>query len=272
MIKDEIGQVLAIANKNLKVKFRNWQSYLFAIGFPIFFTLIFFPVFGMDAIPGTNYHVFDLAIAGMFVYAAAFGVTNSATSLSLEKDSGTLLRLDTTPIGRTKIFLGTLVSEFIFLVVQLTIMFILAYGIFHLIWYEFNPGLLIFGYFLMILFGISMVGMGILISAYSKTADAAVGISLMIMLPIVFLSGALMPMDSWIVYFMPPFYPFQIYRQVVVLGENFWLDPFKVNALDIFNADSFFGIPIWGAFLIIIAYTIVFLIIGIYLFQKKTIS
>ena len=272
MNSDDLKKISAIAMKNLKIKFRNWQSYLFAIGFPIFFTIIFYLVFGLDPIPGTDYRIYDLGIAGMMVYAAVFGIANAATALSQEKDTKTLLRLDTTPIGRSKIFLGTLISEFMFLVIQLLIMFTLAYGIFRLVWFEFNFGLLVFGFFLMILFGISMVGIGIIISAYAKTADSAVGISMMILLPISFLSGALMPLDFGIVYFMPPFYPFQIYKQVVVLGDNFWLDPFKVNSLDLFNAESFFGLPIWGAFLIMVAYTIIFLVIGIYLFQKKTLN
>ena len=272
MIKNDISNIVAITVKNMKVKFRNWQTYLFAFGFPLFFTFIFFPIFGLDPIPGTDYRIFDLAIAGMFVYAASFGITNASTALCGEKDKGMLVRLDTTPIGRRKIFIGTLLSELVFLTLQLLMMFIIAYAILRLYWYNYDPFLLIFGFGLMLIFGFACVGIGIVISSYAKSTDVAVGISLMIVMPMVFMSGALMPLDWPIIYFMLPFYPFQIYRQVVVLGENFWFDCFKLGGIDVFNAQPFFNIPIWGAFLFTIGYTILFILVGIYLFQKKTLS
>ena len=37
-----LEQIMAIAVKNLKLKFRNWHTYLYTLGFPIMFTLIFY--------------------------------------------------------------------------------------------------------------------------------------------------------------------------------------------------------------------------------------
>ena len=258
--------------KNLKIKLRNWHTYLYTLGFPIIFTLLFYFMFGgqdVDGMPGWT--VFDFAIAGMFVYAASFGTINAASAFSYEKHQGTLIRLDTTPVGRGKIFIGTLVSEAVILVIQLIIMFVLGYVVLQLRWYNTNVGLLFIGFLVMFVFGLSTLGLGIIISAYAKTQDAAVGIAMMYALPITFLSGAMVPFESVIVYAFPPFYAFQIYKQVVLMGENFWTTQLMYN--DPFNTGlGYTNIPLWGAFLIIVAFLVVTLVVGIKLFQRKTLT
>jgi len=229
-------------------------------------------MFGGQAVDGMpGWTVFDFAIAGMFVYAASFGTINAASAFSYEKHQGTLIRLDTTPVGRGKIFIGTLVSEAVILTIQLIIMFLLGYAVLQLRWYNTNIGLLLVGFGIMLLFGLSTVGLGIIISAYAKTEDSAVGIAMMYALPITFLSGAMVPFESAIVYAFPPFYAFQIYKQVVIFGENFWTTNLMFN--DPFNTGlGYTNIPLWGALLIIIAFLAVTLFIGIKLFQRKTLT
>ncbi|NVM30375.1 MAG: ABC transporter permease [Candidatus Helarchaeota archaeon] len=265
-------QIVAIAIKNLKIKLRNWHTYLYTLGFPIIFTILFFFMFGSQDIVGMpGWVVFDFAIAGMLVYAASFGTINAASAFSYEKHQGTLIRLDTTPVGRDNIFIGTLVSEAFLLIIQLIIMFILGYAVMGLKWHNNNMGLLLIGFLIMFIFGLSTLGLGIIISAYAKTEDAAVGIAMMYALPITFLSGAMVPFDSPIVYAFPPFYAFQIYKQVVLLGENFWTTNLMFN--DPYNTGlGYTSIPLWGAFLIIIAFLAVTILIGILLFQRKTLK
>jgi ABC-2 type transport system permease protein len=265
-------QILAIAIKNLKIKLRNWHTYLYTLGFPIIFTVLFYFIFGnqaMDGMPGWT--IFDFAIAGMFIYAASFGTINAASAFSYEKHQRTLIRLDTMPVGRGKIFIGTLLSETVTLSIQLVIMFLLGYVVLQLRWYNTNIGLLVVGFAIMLLFGLSTVGLGIIISAYAKTEDSAVGIAMMYALPITFLSGAMVPFESIIVYAFPPFYAYQIYKQVVILGQNFWTTNLMYN--DPYNKGlGFTNIPLWGAFLIIVAFLVITIFIGIKLFQRKTLA
>jgi ABC-type transport system involved in multi-copper enzyme maturation permease subunit len=234
--------------------------------------MLFYFMFGTQAVDGMpGWTVFDFAIAGMFVYAASFGTINAASAFSYEKHQGTLIRLDTTPVGRDKIFIGTLFSEAVVLIIQLVIMFFLGYGVLQLRWFNANIGLLLIGFLIMLIFGLSTVGLGIIISAYAKTEDAAVGIAMMYALPITFLSGAMVPFESVIVYFFPPFYAFQIYKQVVLYGENFWTTNLMYN--DPYNTSlGYTNIPLWGALLLIIAFLGVTLFIGIKLFQRKTLT
>ncbi len=267
-MKIEIQQIIAIAVKNLKIKFRSYQTYLYAFGFPLLFTFIFLFVFKAIEVPG-GYNVFDLAFSSVLIYAASFGTINAAVSLTSEKHRGTLMRLDTTPIGRTKIFIGTLLSESVFLVIQLLLMVFLGYGFLGVRFHQQNLLLLIIGLTIIFIFGISTLGIGIVISAYAKTADAATGISMCYVMPVLFLSGIFIPFDSPIVYLFPPFWVNQIFQQVVMLGDDLLTDSFRYHSLSIFSSE-FTIIPLWGAIVIIIIATLVLLYGSIKLFQRKT--
>lgn len=217
-----------------------------------------------------GWRIFDIYISGMFMYAASSGLINAAVSLSDEKAKGTLVRLDTTPLGRKNLFLGALISESIILMIQLAIMFVVGYGILGLRWHEHNILLLILGYFIALLYGLSTLGIGVIISAIAKTPEAANGISMMYVMPVLYLSGAFGPFASQIQYVLPPFWAFSLYRQVVILGHNFWTGLVQISSANPL-VEEYLSIPLWGAFVILIAVLIITLWIGIKLFQKKTI-
>jgi ABC-type transport system involved in multi-copper enzyme maturation permease subunit len=264
-----LDMILAIATKNLKIKYATYQTYLYTIGFPLMFTLLFYFIFGNQEAFG-GFKVFDFSISGMIIYAASFGTISAALSLTQEKQRGTLLRLDTTPVGRDKIFLGTLLSEATFLVIQMLIMFVLGYAVLGLKWHHNDPVLLLFGFLIAFFFGLSTLGLGIIISAFAKTADSALGISMVYAMMSVFISGALVPFQSPVVYCFPPFYANMIYRQIVVLGDNFWTSTLRFADMQMTPDPN--GIPLWGAFLILLAFLLATLIIGIKLFQRKTLT
>ena len=117
----------AIVSKNFKIKLRNYQTYLYSIGFPLVFTILFYFIFNSNFVSDSNFSLFDFSIAGLVVYTASFGTINAATSLTQEKERQTLIRLDTTPASRINIYLGTLMSESVFLIIQLCMMYLICY-------------------------------------------------------------------------------------------------------------------------------------------------
>ena len=266
---NNIKLISIIANKNMKLKLRNNQTYLYSIGFPLVFTLLFYIIFNSNSVPGVSYSVFDFSISGLLIYTASFGTINAATSLTLEKERRTLVRLDTTPVTRNTIFLATLLSESLFLIFQLSLMFIICYGFLNASWFNNDPILLFVGFIMIYFFGLSTLGIGIIISAYAKSADSAVGISIMYVLPILFISGAMIPYESPIVYFCPPFWANQLYKQVVILGDDFWTGLFRLNSINMFEAELS-SIPLWSSFIIFFLILTGTILLGITLFQKKT--
>jgi len=168
--------------------------------------------------------------------------------------------------GRKNIFLGTLISESAFLAVQILVMFILSYGIldqYYVGYFE-----LFIGFLVSLLFGILSVGIGIIIASFSKNAEVADGIALTFIMPVIFASGAMVPFESPIVYFMPPYWAKQIYLQFTVFGDGLTSNLYSSSMIGYTATETL--IPIWGGILILIAMTLGFIILGIKLFQKKT--
>jgi ABC-type transport system involved in multi-copper enzyme maturation permease subunit len=148
-------------------------------------------------------------------------------------------------------------------------MFTISYGLLGAQWYEKNLALLVLGFFIIYIFGLSTLGIGIIISASAKSANAAVSLSMMYVMPILFLSGSIIPFESPIVYLCPPFWANQLYQQVVILGDGLWSDTLRFKAQNIFEAE-FSTLPLWGSPIIIFIILLGTILIGIKLFQKKT--
>lgn len=254
------SKIIQIAIKNMKDKVRHWQYLVFSLGFAVMFTLMFYFFLGAD--------VYRYSFPGMVIYTTAAGTQSAAISFSTDKASGMLERLDTMPTGRKNLFLGALLSDTFIISLQILIMFIFGYGILQI---DYGAGGILgvfIGFFIALLFGISAVGVGIIFSGIAKTPEIANAISLFYYLPILFLSGSLMPFESPIVFFTPPYWAKQIFLQVTVMGHGL-LDPLYSSSLIGVSAQPL-AISLLVGIFIQIAFTVGFIVIGIIIFQKKT--
>jgi len=259
------NKAIQIAIKNLKDKLRHWQYLFFSLLLPIMFTIMFYFMLGSEEDPsGRSY--FDYGFPGMIIYAIGIGTMNAAIMFAQERRSGMLNRLDTMPTGRKNIFLGALISESLFLIIQIIIMFIFGYVLLGL--YFVGPLELFFGFLISVLFGISAVGLGIMVASVSKTVEIANAFSLLIFMVLIFLSGSLMPFESPIVYFTPPFWAKQIFLQLTVLGHG--LNDNLYSSSLIGSSAEVIPITLLGGLLIVVAFSIGFTLLGILIFQKKT--
>jgi ABC-type transport system involved in multi-copper enzyme maturation permease subunit len=257
-------KVLTLGITNLKRKLRNRQNIFYTIGFPVMFTVIFYFMFGTQEIPSTQWTIYDFAFPGLVIYATGALTVSSAIYFANEKSKGMLERLDTMPIGRKNTFLGFIIAESLFGVVSITVMFLIGYGFMQL--YFINPGALIFGLLVALLFGIQSVGIGIILAAFAKSPESANGLAMIYYIPVIFASGSIVPFDSPIVYVLPPFWAKQVYLQLTVFGDS--LTDMMTNGSS-YPAQAI-GIPLWGGLLIVVGLTIFLLALGILFFQKKT--
>ncbi len=259
------NKAIQISIKNFKDKIRHWQYVFFSLLLPIMFTVMFYFMLGNEEDP-TGRTGFDYGFSGMIMYAVGMGTMNAAIMFAQDKKSGMLSRLDTMPTGRKNMFLGALISESLYLMLQILIMFIIGYAILGL--YFVNPLALFIGFLITVLFGISSVGMGIMIASVSKTVEIANAFSLSVYMVLIFLSGSLMPFESPIVYFLPPYWAKQLFLQLTVMGDGF-NDSLYSSSLIGQGAEAI-PITLWGGLLIVCAFTIAFTLLGVLLFQKKT--
>src|SRR4030043_1133296 len=111
---------------SLKQKVRNAQALFYTLGFPIMFTVIFYFVFSNMEVQGPSpgpQNAFDYGFPGMIIYATGLLCNSAAIFFANGKKNGMLERLDTMPVGRKNIFIGGLLAETWFVILQILIMF-----------------------------------------------------------------------------------------------------------------------------------------------------
>jgi ABC-2 type transport system permease protein len=152
-------------------------------------------------------------------------ITMSMTSLGIvrEKEIGTLEQLIVTPIKRHEFIIGKLLPFAIFGVIDMAIVLTIARY-----WFEVPfRGELITLYFLSGLYLLTTLGLGLLVSAYSKTQQQAMMTSIFfIMLPFMYLSGFAFPVENmptiiqYISYCIPLKYYLIIVRGLFLKGNT----------------------------------------------------
>lgn len=141
--------------------------------------------------PNLNYKWF--VVPSLIALIATIGIL-IVTSLSVarEREQGTLDQLMVSPLTTWQIFLGKAVPAQIVALIQATIVLaagILAYRI------PFAGSLWLF-YFTMIIYGFSLVGFGLLISALCATQQQAFIGVFVFMMPAILLSGYISPVEN----------------------------------------------------------------------------
>src|SRR5262249_49079368 len=173
-------------------------------------------------------------IPGLIVIVLTFTLVQfTAISIVKERELGTLEQLQVTPITRTQLIVGKIVPFVLIGIVQLTLLVIMMGWLFgvHI------QGSIVSLYLMTGLFIAAVLGLGTLISTIAHTQMQASQMSLMLMLPFVFLSGFIFPIGGmpvifqWMTKIVPANYAIQILRGIVLRGASirdlaepiFWL-------------------------------------------------
>ncbi len=144
------------------------------------------------------------------------------TSMAIvrERERGTLEQLVVTPIGRTSIMLGKLTPFLLIGYVQITVVLLMGWIVFHV------PvrGSLLALYVLSFPFMVASLGVGLLVSTMVKTQAQAVQLGFFYILPNILLSGFMFPRIAmpapaqWIGALLPLTYYLDVLRGVLIKG------------------------------------------------------
>lgn len=185
----------------MKKLIRNPILVFFSLFQPIIFLLLFTQLFSRFAsipdFPAENYLVF--ATPGILLQNAFSSALQSGMYIVDDLESGYLQKMLVTPISRSAILLGRLVSDAFRVTVQSLIILGLAYlmgasvvtGI---------PGLLLI-LVTIAFFGLAWSGISLAIGMRTKSAESVFGIGGFLTFPLLFMSTALTPlsfMPTWI--------------------------------------------------------------------------
>ena len=170
-----------------------------------------------------NPSYFDFIAPGIMAMTVMMSVmTGLPVAISQEKEIGTMDGMMVAPINRLSIILGKTLGQTARGLIQGVIILALAIGLF---------GVAIHGsillVFAMLLLGVfSFVGLGIVITSFTKDQETAQMLMMTLMFPMMFLSGVFFPIQQmpWymqdIAKFLPLTYASDALRRVMVLGAG----------------------------------------------------
>ena len=183
----------------MKKLVRNPILIFFSLFQPVIFLVLFtqlFAKFGALLGPGVNYTVF--ATAGIVLQNAFSSAFQSGTAIVDDIRSGFLTKMLATPVNRTAILFGRILSDVFRVVVQTVIILVLAYalGVF--------PETGFLGYLLVIFtvaaFGLAWSGISLALGLRTKSAETVFGIAGFLTFRLLYMSTALVDtslMPDW---------------------------------------------------------------------------
>lgn len=173
-------------------------------------------------VPG-NPSYFDFIAPGIMAMTVMMSVmTGLPVAISQEKEIGTMDGMMVAPVNRLSILLGKTIAQTIRGLIQGVIILALAVGIFG-VTIQGNI-LLVFGLLLLGVF--SFVGLGIVITSFTKDQETAQMLMMTLMFPMMFLSGIFFPVQQmpWFMQsiskVLPLTYASDALRKVMVLGAG----------------------------------------------------
>jgi ABC-2 type transport system permease protein len=174
-----------------------------------------------------------------------------AQAIVKERERGTLEQLFVTPIGRTDYLLGKLLPYIGVAAIQVLVTFIVGVA-----WFQvpFQGSLLVLGGGLM-LFMLSALGIGMLVSLVSRTRQQAQQTAQFMQMPQMMLSGFMFPIDAfprwlfYLTYLIPLRYILVIVRSNFLKGSTF--------------------AELWPQFLAMALFSIGIFVLGLSRFQKR---
>ncbi len=190
---------------------------------------------------------FDYIMPGMLIAGVTIAIMNIAQNMGREKELGLMQRLDTTPVPRRIQLLGNGTAQLIFTSIQIIILMIclIFFGVD--IHENASWGLAFLDAFLL---GFSCIGLGLIVAALVKDSNAAGGLAWVIILPLQFFGETIAILGrSWFNQIFPTFYATNAIRSILVSGLGLAY--------------------VWQDLLINFAFGVVFMSIGVLIFEKK---
>ena len=176
-----------------------------------------------EGVVSGNPSYFDFIAPGIMAMTVMMSVmTGLPVAISQEKEIGTMDGMMVAPINRLSIILGKTLAQIGRGLIQGVIILLLAVGLFGVAIQ--GSILLVFG--LLFLGVFSFVGLGIVITSFTKDQETAQMLMMTLMFPMMFLSGVFFPIQQmpWFMQsisrFLPLTYAADALRKVMVLGAD----------------------------------------------------
>jgi ABC-2 type transport system permease protein len=180
-----------IFRRSLVLTIRQPVWIVFGMMVPVLYLVLFGPLLeGAMQSAGTGTSAFNWFVPGLIIQIAIFGTAFGGFGLIAELRSGVVERMRVTPMSRASMLLGRSLRDVVILMVQATIMILLAipFGL------QIDAIRIVAMLGLLLLIGLSVAPLSYAGALYLKTEDAFAPLVNAIALPLLLLSGILLPM------------------------------------------------------------------------------
>jgi ABC-2 type transport system permease protein len=188
-----LHDVFLVFNRSMRISLRNPTWLVVGLMQPVLYLCLFGPLLTKVANlpgfpPGDAWQVF---VPGMLVMLGLFGSAFVGFSLLAEYRAGVVERMRVTPMSRAALLLGRVGRDLVVLLVQgiVLILVALAFGL------RAPLGGIVIGVLLVIVLGVTMASISYGLALVLKSEDAFAPLLNAFMLPLMLLSGILMPMS-----------------------------------------------------------------------------
>jgi ABC-2 type transport system permease protein len=238
----------------LKKLIRNPILLFFSLVQPIIFLVIFTQLFerlaNVPGFPAESYLIF--ATPGILLQNAFGSALQSGNSIVSDIDTGYLQKMLVTPVSRYAILLGRLTSDAFRVLIQSTIILILAF-LLGVVPVTGIPGMLLM-LFTIAFFGLAWSGISLAIGLKTRSSETVFAIGSFLTFPLLFMSTSLTPLD-----FMPDW--IQTVSRVNPIS-------YTVDAVRVLMIDGFVWETILSAYFVIGLVALITLGSTLYLFRK----
>ena len=194
---------------------------------------------------GTGRRVVDFLIPAIIALTIFQGaVMGMGRAIAGERREGSLTRVFLTPTSNVTIILGTLLFYVMFEILRSTIMMLFAMNLFHI---KVEGSLLAVFVVIVIYAGVS-TAIGMFLSSLVKSEQQYLGLSMLVSMPTIFLSGAFLPVQAMpkalqgLAGFLPITYAADALRAVMIKGLSIGLVSRDLMILSIFLAVTLGGV------------------------------
>ena len=210
---------------------------------------------------GPDYTIFEIMLPGFLAYAGLLTIYDVAAGVGGERETGIQKRINTTPLTTAEYLFSQMASYTIKPIIQLALGLgvAVAVGYRPLIFFGTTYTIVaklagcLFVIAFMVVFSFSSVGLGLITASFVKTANAAGGLAFAFIVPQQifgsFIPPAIFGMDA-LGWALPSWYAT---RGIGLL----------------FGGTSFYFWELWVRFGVLLAFTIIVYIIGIFLYERK---
>ena len=241
--------------REMKRFLRSWSRLVSMLLMPIFFLIFLGFGFKGAFFPGVGYakdylHFLVPGIVGMTLISTS---TMAGLSVLWDREFGFLKEIIVAPVSRISIVLGRIVGGMTTSLIQAILILLISIGM-GFTFSNFSSFLL--AVLIMALISSGFIGLGLIFASIMKDIQGFGLIIQMIIMPLVFLSGALFPSNNlprflrYISYLNPLTYGVESLRKVLI-GFSF--------------------LPFWLDFIVLLSFSFFSIIFGSYLFEKSEI-